>query len=109
MLQKIESPDDIDMDGDEKNGYTLQHVFDMFCYNEAIKIDPNDAKAYFSRGGSYVFNYEYIKAIDDLSEAIRLDPDYARIYFVLGHTYLYMGQHEQAIDDFTIIIYLNTM
>jgi len=107
MLEAIETPmDDFDLDDDEKNDYTHQHVFHVFFYNEAIRIDPNDAKAYFSRGCSYMFSDEYNKAIDDLTEAIRLDPDYARVYFVRGNTYLSVGQHEQAIDDFTEVIKL---
>jgi len=106
LLKRIKPDmDDLDLDGDEKNDFTTQHVFGMFCDNEVIRIDPNDAKAYFRRGCSYMDD-EYYKAIDDFTKAIRLDPDYTRVYFLRGYTYVSINQLDQAIEDFTEIIRL---
>ena len=38
----------------------------------AIRVDPNDALAYISRGSDYSDKGEFDKAIADYSEAIRL-------------------------------------
>ncbi len=43
-------------------------------YNEAIKIDPRYAQAYYNRGLVQMEKKDYDKAIADFSEAIRLDP-----------------------------------
>ncbi len=49
-------------------------------YNEAIRLDPNEASVYNSRGVAWRAKQEYDKAIADYSEAIRLDPTYALAY-----------------------------
>jgi tetratricopeptide (TPR) repeat protein len=42
--------------------------------NEAIRVDPKNAKAYYNRGNAYRHNGDYDKAIADNDQAIRLDP-----------------------------------
>jgi len=46
-------------------------------YNEAIRLDPNLASAYFNRG---VWYQSGDKAIADYNKAIELDPNYAEAY-----------------------------
>ena len=43
-------------------------------YNEAIRLDPKQAWAYFNRGIFRRDRMEWGKALADLDEAIRLDP-----------------------------------
>ena len=43
-------------------------------YDEAIRLDPKYADAFFNRGGVWYHKKEYDKAIADYDEAIRLDP-----------------------------------
>ena len=43
-------------------------------YTEAIKLDPNNALAYFNRGNAYDQLGEHDLAIADYTEAIKLDP-----------------------------------
>ena len=40
----------------------------------AIRIDPNNAQAYFNRWHTWAEKKEYDKAIADLDAAIRIDP-----------------------------------
>ncbi|QVL30195.1 tetratricopeptide repeat protein [Telmatocola sphagniphila] len=43
-------------------------------YSEVIRLDPNLAAAYGSRGFAWLGKKEYDKALSDYDEAIRLDP-----------------------------------
>ena len=53
-------------------------------YNEAIRLDPLDAHAYYRRGVAWTLKDEYDKAIADYTEAIRLDPKDADNYHQRG-------------------------
>ena len=46
-------------------------------FTEAIRLNPKDAEAYYSRGGAYGEKGDYDKAIADFTEAIRLNPQCA--------------------------------
>ena len=50
----------------------------MADYNEAIRLDPKDARAINRRGAVCYQKNEFEKALADFNEAIRLDPKYAR-------------------------------
>ena len=52
----------------------------MAEYTEAIRLDPNYARAYDSRANAYGIKKDYDKAIDDCTKAIQIDPKYARAY-----------------------------
>ena len=49
-------------------------------YSEAIRIDPQNARAYYGRAYACGKKREFDKAIADYTEAIRLDPKYADAY-----------------------------
>ena len=49
----------------------------MANFNEAIRLNQNDAVAYYDRGLTYSNKGDYDRAIADYNEAIRLDPKYA--------------------------------
>jgi tetratricopeptide (TPR) repeat protein len=69
-------------------------------FNEAIRLDPNYAPAYYYRGNAYYFKKDYDKAISDFNEAIRLDPKYAAAYYERGAAYREQGNKAQAQTDF---------
>src|SRR5579871_392087 len=46
----------------------------LIDYNEAIRLDSQNALAYYNRGLSYAHQSDYLRAIADYGEAIRLDP-----------------------------------
>ena len=69
-------------------------------YDEAIRLDPQRAVAYYNRGFTYDNLGQYEKAIQDYDEAIRLDPQDALAYYNRGVAYYQLGQQEQADRDF---------
>lgn len=77
------------------------------CFNAYIRDNPNDARAYHSRGAAYNAKKEHDKAIKDYSEAIRLDPKLAAAYLTSrGATYLEKKEYDKAIEDFSDVIRL---
>ena len=81
----------------EQEQYT-QKILD---YDEAIRLDPQDAVAYNHRGAAYNKLGQHQRAIEDYDEAIRLNPQYADYYFNRGYAYQALGRNEQAKQDFT--------
>jgi tetratricopeptide (TPR) repeat protein len=68
-------------------------------YTEAIRLNPNDAIAYFKRGECYNLKGERDRAIADFSQAIRLKPDYVKAYVDRGASYGEKGYHDRALAD----------
>src|SRR5258706_12060369 len=46
-------------------------------FDQAIKLDPKQAKAFNNRGNAYTVKGDYEKAFRDYGRAIELDPKYA--------------------------------
>lgn len=69
-------------------------------FSEALRLDPNDAFAYYNRGLAYVALGQHQLAIADYDQALRLEPDYAPTYVSRGISYFQMGQHQRAIEDY---------
>ena len=67
--------------------------------NNVIKLQPNYANAYSSRGNAYADLGQYQRAIEDYNQAIRLQPDYAYAYINRGDAYYGLGQYRRAIKD----------
>jgi tetratricopeptide (TPR) repeat protein len=45
--------------------------------SEAIRLQPDFARAYNARGYVYLLKRDYQRALADFDEAVRLDPNYA--------------------------------
>jgi lipoprotein NlpI len=77
-------------------------------YNEAIRLNPNDAVAYNNRGNAYRRDKgDSDHAIQDYDEAIRLNPNYADAYYNRGLAYGAKGDQDRAIQDLNEAIRLN--
>jgi len=72
-----------------------------------IRLNPELAEAYCSRGVAYGQKGSYDKAIADLTEAIRLDPKLVQAYYSRGISYWHKGSHDRAIADFNQAIRRN--
>ncbi|MBF0505078.1 MAG: tetratricopeptide repeat protein [Candidatus Omnitrophica bacterium] len=70
--------------------------------DQAIKIKPDYAQAYFERGSAYYNkNPKELanKAIQDFDMAIKLNPDYAAAYSSRGNVKTALGQFDANIED----------
>ena len=79
----------------------------LAAFTEAIRLSPQDAKAYYSRACVDKRNGELDKFSADLAEAIRLDPKGARAFFDRGWAYGRNRDLDKAIADFTECIRLH--
>ncbi len=76
-------------------------------FNNAIKLQPDYAAAYNSRGVAYGRDLgQYQRAIEDYNKVIRLKPDYAPAYNNRGNAYGKLGRHQRAIEDYSKAIRL---
>ena len=75
-------------------------------FNNAIRLKPDNAAAYNSRGAIFIKFGQYQMAIEDLNNTIRLKPDDADAYNNRGTIYTKLGQYQMAIEDFNNAIRL---
>ncbi|MDM9580682.1 tetratricopeptide repeat protein [Nostoc sp. GT001] len=77
-------------------------------FNQAIKLDPQNALAYNRRGDAYYRLGDYEQAQADSSQAIVLNPQDANAYFDRGFAFSALGKYKEAIADYTQAIKLNS-
>jgi Flp pilus assembly protein TadD len=75
-------------------------------FNEAIRLEPNNAMQLNNRGHAYIKKGDYDRAIADYNEAIRLDPTLARAFNGRGFAYMRKGNNQQAMADYSKAIQL---
>lgn len=68
-------------------------------YSQAIKMNPNKAPLYNSRGRTYFESNQTDLAIQDYSKGIELDPEMAELYVNRGAAYAKSGNYNQALID----------
>jgi len=85
------------------------HYSSMDDYCKAIKIDPNNAIAYQTRG-TYLYHRHGCrdKAIRDFDEAIRLDPNNAQWYRKRADRRRSNREWDLAIEDFNNVIRIDS-
>ena len=79
----------------------------ILWYNQAIKLNPDDAEAYYDRGVAKYELKDYAGAIADCDEAIKLKPDSALVYHARGCFKEKLEDYEQALADFNEAIKLD--
>jgi tetratricopeptide (TPR) repeat protein len=75
-------------------------------FTEAIRLKPDDARAYGGRAFAYANSGDHDKAIADYTEAIRLKPDFVEAYDARASSYGSKGDYDRAIADETEAIRL---
>ena len=70
------------------------------AFNEAIKQNPRNAKAYFGLGGIYNMEKDHAKAIKLFQKAVALDPTYVDAHYGLAFTYEIIGEKEKAAKEY---------
>lgn len=77
-------------------------------FDEAIRLNPDFAAAWSSRGVAWGMKEEFDKTINDLNEAIRLNPGNASAWSNRGSAWSGKGEQDKAIDDINEAIRLNS-
>ncbi len=75
-------------------------------YDQAIRVDPANADAFYNRGITHRTLGQVDRAIQDYDRAIRLRPTYSDAIYNRGFAYATKGQHERAIQDFDHVLRL---
>ena len=76
-------------------------------WDAVIRLNPEDADAYLSRGLAHFENGEEYLAIADLDAFLRLNPDRGSVYHLRGTLHARKGQWDRVISDMTEAIRLN--
>ena len=76
-------------------------------YDEAIRINPQDADAYNNRGNAKLALGLHRDAIADCDRAIHMNPQHAAAYYNRGTAKLALGLHHNAIADCDRAIHIN--
>ena len=76
-------------------------------YTEAIKLNPNYARAHNNRGVAYYNTKDFKYAMVDYTEAIRLNPNFFQAYNNRGSVYYAKKQYDKAIKEYDEAIKLN--
>lgn len=76
-------------------------------FTEAIRLDPNNASAYFNRGLTWGNKKQHDKAFEDYTETLRLEPTHFAALINRGRIYLQKrNEADKAIVDFSEAIRL---
>jgi tetratricopeptide (TPR) repeat protein len=76
-------------------------------FEQAIRLDPNDAIAFNNRGLIYQSKGDLARAIADYDETIRLDPTYVFAFNNRGGAYAGKNEYDHAIADYSEAIRLD--
>jgi tetratricopeptide (TPR) repeat protein len=76
--------------------------------NQIVKLMPERAHGYYSRGLIYELMGDDTKAMENYNEGIKVDDNYAYIYLKRGEQYLKAGDKESAKRDFERVLELDT-
>ena len=68
-------------------------------YDEAIKLDPQLALAYYNRGVAYHYLGQPKQALEDYDEALRLDPKHASAYANRAQANTLLERDKKAQQD----------
>ena len=75
--------------------------------NQAIKLNSDDAVAYYNNGVAKYKLGDNQGAITDFNQAIQINPDYANAYYDRGSAKSNLGDKQGAIKDYNQAIKLN--
>src|ERR1035437_6056305 len=70
-------------------------------FTSAIRIDKNNADAYFYRADAYFQLQRLDSAITDFSSVIKINPKYQYAYTRRGFIYYKIGKLNLSIDDYS--------
>ncbi len=65
--------------------------------NESIRLDPQNAQAYYLLGLIYAEKKDMKNAINAFNDAVKYNPDFTEAYLNLGGAYGVIGQYDQSL------------
>lgn len=71
----------------------------LVYFNQALKLNQNDAYLFYFRGDTYSHLHNYVKAINDFSKAIDLDQSMYMAFYFRGICYYVIGDVNKALED----------
>lgn len=77
------------------------------AFDEAIRLDPRDAEAYYLRGSAYSYLGRFKRALEDGSAAVLLDPTDASSHNERGAGHLNEGRYRRALEEYEEAIRLD--
>lgn len=79
----------------------------LSTFNEAIRLDPQEALAYNGKGNALQELRQYQEALSAFNEAIRLEPQEVSAHFNKGNLLYDRGQYKEAIQEYDIALRLS--
>lgn len=74
--------------------------------NEAISLDPMNARAYKIRGHVYYAMGDYQTSLNDMDKVVELAPESANAYVDRAIVYSSLSQHGKALSDVEVALSL---
>ena len=68
-------------------------------FDDAIRLSPKNAYAYYNRGNFHAERKEYTQAIDDYTRAIQLDSHLAEAWYNRGLAYIFTDNKKAGVSD----------
>lgn len=90
--------------------YSIKKDYDNAVseFTKAIKLTPNNSKAYYNRGSVYFNCQKYYNAISDYSKVIKLEPNNSKAYYNRGTAYYYSkGDRGIVVANFEKALEIN--
>lgn len=69
-------------------------------YEEAIKRNPQSAKAYANRSATLVKLMDFTRALADVNKCLELDPSYIKAYGRKGNIHFLMKEYHKSIEAY---------
>ncbi len=80
--------------------YLTDTVQALHCFNEAIRLAPENTKYYDFRGRYYAYLHNYDMAAADFQKASEKEPYSVEWLYMLGQTYMFAGRYTDALSVF---------
>ena len=91
----------------ETYGWLNQTAQEIEAYHQALRINPEFAKAWFNLGAAYGQAGQTTKVIEAYQQALRINPEYAKSWYNLGVVYGKEGQTTKAIEAYQQTLRIN--
>lgn len=72
-------------------------------FDQAIRLAPNFWRAYYNRGGHFLLQHDYRRAIPDYTRAIQLTPNDLASYACRALAYAKEGDRQHALADAQVV------